>query len=415
MANPNAIGVDMNHVHAIRRAVQLCAVVAALSACSSPPLGLPETTGTSTVSPIALPEAAPPEAAPAVPPDAGVSPMPSADAAQEAAPLPDAPPEASSDAAPDSAGDAPSDVQADAPQDASSDVPNPYRDAPCQPVQCGTHSWACWPMPNPARSGLPNAASYTDMGDGTIRDNRTCLLWQKNPPRDTAYTWQQAKDYCTNNRLLAGTGWRLPTRIELMSIVDFSRQDPSIVVSVFPSTLSNPPYWTWSAFAGAATPSSYIVSFHQGAIDQSDQMAMFPVRCVRGNGEDPELRNVQPQRQYEIGVSEVRDRYTGLVWQRDDSRTTHPGLLSWADASAYCASLADGGAWRLPSVGELATLVDETRASTTHPTIDRGAFEQTERAGYWSQTASGQSHWTVGFGDGLTHVGDASAFARCVR
>jgi hypothetical protein len=406
----------MSHVHAIRRAVQLCAVVAALSACSSPPLGLPEPIGTSTVSPVVPPETSPPDAAPpAVQPDAGAS-LPPADAAPEASPPPpDASPDAAPDSAPDAAADAPSDVQADTQQDAPTDAPNPFHDAPCVPAQCGTHSWACWPMPNPARSGLPNAASYTDMGDGTVRDNRTCLLWQKVAPRDTAHTWQQAKDYCSSNRLLAGTGWRLPTRIELMSIVDYSRQDPSIAVSVFPSTLSNPPHWTWSPFAGASVPSAYIISFHQGATDQADQTAMFPARCVRGGGEDPELRNVQPQRQYEIGASEVRDRYTGLVWQKDDSRTTHPAVLSWADAAAYCASLADGGAWRLPSVGELATLVDETRVGTTYPAIDRGAFESTERAGYWSQTASGQSHWTVSFADGLTRLGDAAAFARCAR
>ena len=35
-------------------------------------------------------------------------------------------------------------------------------------VPSGTHSWAGWPMPNPANSGLPNPARYTDLGDGTV-------------------------------------------------------------------------------------------------------------------------------------------------------------------------------------------------------------------------------------------------------
>jgi hypothetical protein len=33
-------------------------------------------------------------------------------------------------------------------------------------------AWACFPMPNPAGSGLPNPAKYTDLGNGTVRDGR---------------------------------------------------------------------------------------------------------------------------------------------------------------------------------------------------------------------------------------------------
>ncbi len=46
--------------------------------------------------------------------------------------------------------------------------------APGCDMSCGPHKWACWPMPNPAGSGLPNAASYQDLGE-VVHDDLTCL------------------------------------------------------------------------------------------------------------------------------------------------------------------------------------------------------------------------------------------------
>ncbi|WP_437593371.1 DUF1566 domain-containing protein [Sorangium sp. So ce1000] len=82
---------------------------------------------------------------------------------------------------------------------------------PCsRAAACGTHKWACWPMPNPAGSGLPNPASYTDVGGGVVRDNVTCLEWQETPPSE-AYTWEQAISYCDELTLGGFSDWRLPT------------------------------------------------------------------------------------------------------------------------------------------------------------------------------------------------------------
>ena len=56
---------------------------------------------------------------------------------------------------------------------------------------CGTHKWACWPMPNPVGSGLPNEASYSAGGDGTVLDEITGLVWQVEAPDDN-FTWDAA-------------------------------------------------------------------------------------------------------------------------------------------------------------------------------------------------------------------------------
>ncbi|TMR24859.1 DUF1566 domain-containing protein [Nonomuraea zeae] len=81
----------------------------------------------------------------------------------------------------------------------------PEADPAKSPAGCGAglaKVWASWPMPNPARTGLPNPASHTDLGDGTVRDNVTCLVWQRAPAPKT-YTFTAAKAYCTGLRLAA--------------------------------------------------------------------------------------------------------------------------------------------------------------------------------------------------------------------
>ena len=77
-----------------------------------------------------------------------------------------------------------------------------------------------------------------------------------------------------------------------------------------------------------------------------------------------------PSGRYSIGSGTVLDTKTGLRWQQ----TFTPGPYTWTAALAYCRSLSAGGfssGWRLPSMKELRTLVDE---SASNPAIDGTAF-----------------------------------------
>ncbi len=286
---------------------------------------------------------------------------------------------------------------------------------PCVPASCGTRSWACWPMPNAPVTPLPHPAKYTVMADeNVIRDDVTCLLWQSLAPTTTAYTWANAQAFCTQTKYFGGVGWRLPTRIELISIVDYSRKSPSIVVSVFPSTQLSPPYWVWSPF-GALPNNSYTISFNEGAVSYAEQSTMFLARCVRGNGESGELPVAAPPDHYRVGLDQVVDNYTGLTWQRADSRSLSPSELPRQEADGYCRTLSAGGhTWRLPSVKELATLVDESRLGLAMPAVDPQAFPATVARAYWSSTNFGQTAWTVDFADGAHRHDTNLAFARCV-
>jgi Protein of unknown function (DUF1566) len=96
---------------------------------------------------------------------------------------------------------------------------------------------------------------------------------------------------------------------------------------------------------------------------------------------------------YTIVADTVKDNETTLVWQRqvetaggascgDGSR----GCYAWLDAKVYCQglTLADANDWRLPTVYELQTIVDESRFG---PAIDMTAFPGTPSTVFWSSTS----------------------------
>lgn len=114
------------------------------------------------------------------------------------------------------------------------------------------------------------------------------------------------------------------------------------------------------------------------------------------------------------GASTVSDTATKLTWQRNAPAKTY----DWTSAGKYCADLQlDGKGWRLPTVKELQTLVDETR---TMPAIDPMAFPHTAPDYYRTSSQvpgfTTQS-WTVSFAYGFDgfYGADTLQHVRCVR
>jgi hypothetical protein len=289
-------------------------------------------------------------------------------------------------------------------------------------------------MPNPVGSGLPNQASYSDLGE-VVRDELTCLEWQKSPP-STTYVWQDALDYCEALELGGYDDWRLPTRIELTSLTDFTTS-PALDPSAFPSggggfhkTASDWILTIEQRGAGAGKDYAWAFNMSDGiASNAASKATAARSRCVRGGGagEGPSEPATAPPNLYTVvGEAEVRDNYTGLVWQRGTSETE----LSWEQAGEYCANLGlNGQRWRLPSVRELATLVDEAKVA---PAIDTEMFPGTRYGArsndwYWAshrQRGNTYAAWAINYDDGFTgfNAGSSSswnyftaAWARCVR
>jgi hypothetical protein len=108
----------------------------------------------------------------------------------------------------------------------------------------------------------------------------------------------------------------------------------------------------------------------------------------------------------------VLDRETGLVWQRSpDSSVQHD---SWSNASVICHNLGlssgfvdtipTGGraGWRLPSIEELASLVDRTQSN---PALPAGhPFQGIQNAFYWAATTEEDDNafaYMINMGTGL--------------
>lgn len=278
---------------------------------------------------------------------------------------------------------------------------------------CGTHSWACWPMPNPVSMGLPNPASYTDKGDGTVQDNVTGLLWQQTVSTPT-YSSADATTYCAG-LALAGSGWRVPTRIELESITDHTRTSPAINVTAFPGTPAAF-FLTLTPWA-EKTPPVWGTNFYEG-LSSNNVTPPARLRCVRGNG-DGDLPNTPPPNQYTlVATGEVQDNYTKLVWEQ----ATHQPAMDYATAVATCSGLTtNGDSFRLPTVNELSTLVEDSRVA---PAINQTMFPDTvwgsgDTYYYWAQDAwagsTAGTGWGLNYNDGYTGHGRTDLVVRCVK
>ncbi|MBF0240819.1 MAG: DUF1566 domain-containing protein, partial [SAR324 cluster bacterium] len=123
------------------------------------------------------------------------------------------------------------------------------------------------------------APSYTDNGNGTITDNITGLVWQKEDDNNT-YSWSSAGTYCDNLELGSQTDWRLPHVKELSTLVNAGTYSPSINTTYFPNTNSSN-YWSSSADAGS-TSYAWYVNFTSGHVGNNSKADSGYVRCVRG-------------------------------------------------------------------------------------------------------------------------------------
>jgi len=138
-------------------------------------------------------------------------------------------------------------------------------------------------------TGCPIEGRFVDNGDGTVTDNCTGLMWQKDTDlngdgqlvfRDDSLKWCESLSYCEDLTLAGYDDWRLPNVHELQSImVDFG---VSVGRSVLDPAFGNLSYQGgWSSTSLADVPTAaWGVSF--GAVIGTSKRALNAVRAVRG-------------------------------------------------------------------------------------------------------------------------------------
>jgi hypothetical protein len=164
--------------------------------------------------------------------------------------------------------------RADAAPDAATD------DWPCRPpIDAGgalDREWATGPLP-PAS---PPAGTYA-LRAKTVCDRATLLEWERAAGTELR-SWADANAYCDSLLLEEASDWRLPTRIELLSIVDFARKEPAIDTVAFPATPSDA-FWSSTLMFGVwGDPNAYLVVFDRGHSAPITKTEALNVRCVRG-------------------------------------------------------------------------------------------------------------------------------------
>jgi hypothetical protein len=129
--------------------------------------------------------------------------------------------------------------------------------------------------------------AYDDCGDGTIVDLNTGLMWEKKEdfagPHDVlaTYTWSTTGipsngtlftefQFGLNSSAFAGyTDWRIPHMKELITIVDYSTNNPAIDPAFGPTVSA----FYWTATSGAATPrQAWMVGFLPGDVQRGQKI-----------------------------------------------------------------------------------------------------------------------------------------------
>ena len=101
---------------------------------------------------------------------------------------------------------------------------------------CYDPEWPNWPMPNPRVSGLAHGQSYDVTSSPTVvKDEVTGLEWQRAIDPEV-YDWTRADAYCQSLILAGHDDWRLPSAVELASIVNVLALAPAIDTAAFPET-----------------------------------------------------------------------------------------------------------------------------------------------------------------------------------
>jgi hypothetical protein len=268
-----------------------------------------------------------------------------------------------------------------------------------------------------SRRGVPWPEPRFELQGETVLDRLTGLIWTRNAGcAEFPVTWREALDLAAGMNRQGSFGfndWRLPNRRELRSLMSLQARKPALPDDHPFLTVFSGWYWT-STSAAVNTAYAWYVHLEGARMFYGAKEQYFLVWPVRGNGtgvlpatgqqhcyddrgsliscegsgQDGESRTGRqwPEPRFEAAGNEVLDRLTGLHWLLNADL---PGVpVAWTDALAAIKALnrkMGTGAWRLPNINELESLIDCSRHTPALP--ERHPFFNV-REGYWSSTTS---------------------------
>jgi len=263
----------------------------------------------------------------------------------------------------------------------------------------------------PTWQTLPLGRAATDFaGQGdVVLDAWTGLRWASDPLENM--TFSNATTACTQQTFGGRHDWRLPTRAELQTLVDYSPSDgrkPALLVAALQWPKTTREFWT-ANHAPNPADGALSISFAQGWTYAFPLTDLLAARCVSASG--TAAKSIQRFEVLANGAAAL-DRISGRTWQRMPQ-----GPATWPQANNACLKNLPGlpgAGWRLPNVRELDDIVE---MRTQHPMLD-DVFSDNPASTYWSATPIGSTMWQIDiFRGGAQAAANTSNLFhfRCVR
>ena len=147
--------------------------------------------------------------------------------------------------------------------------------------------WSVWGAPEFATQVKPRksvvARRFVDHGDGTVSDQTTRLMWQKEDDGKRK-NWFEAEKFAETLSLAGHSDWRVPTLEELASLWETAGSNNATRTTCFPGTA---PFGYWSSTSRTNYKAWYI-GFKDGLVNYLGQgNHEFYTRCVRSLQMEP--------------------------------------------------------------------------------------------------------------------------------
>jgi hypothetical protein len=113
-----------------------------------------------------------------------------------------------------------------------------------------------------------------------VQDKTTGLIWSAENVAPKRLPHAKAVAVCQKLELAGAKDWQLPTRTQLLTLVDDTRHEPAIDTDYFPKT-ENGYYWTNTPCAWRPGSAAWCVDFLNGRVHDFGHGAECFVRAVR--------------------------------------------------------------------------------------------------------------------------------------
>ncbi|MBI2391552.1 MAG: DUF1566 domain-containing protein [Deltaproteobacteria bacterium] len=282
---------------------------------------------------------------------------------------------------------------------------------------------ACHDHRDPGQWTMGELPGCVPNADATaMEDENTGLIWEGAGNAEVDAAGSAAEDHCA--QLSAdGVGgfrdWALPTRIELSTLANFEfdlHSPYNACRAHYPSGAPTSGWYCGRSRAVSDRSWRHLLRIPDGAVvimPPSLARRCRP-RCVHATRPNVPDRFVQDS-------SFIYDRATDLLWMRLPARRDddggQPEKFRLTEAFAKCSSLEPLGSWRVPWLKELASIVDERRATSIYDVFPAGGPDD-----FWSKNYSRTDltlQYVMDFVDGgfaaFANGEEQTSSLRCVR